>query len=282
MDHKTSRHGDPGRFENHPAGRLPHHGPASPSSAIMAASSPQADSAAPTPGPSPSPASPSPASASSPVSDARPRRRSAWPWVVMVAVIVLASSLLAGFVFWRIETWPARTASDIASVFERTFQFQPQVTVEQNVILEQVTRTAELATAQRTVVVEREYENRWLLSTKRLRARGTFVAKAGFDLNKGVEARADRSAGSLQVVFPAPELLTVSQERVEMLEWDNGLWNKLSGAETEEAVNELAALANQSAEEQGLLDEARASVEAQIAERLSDETGLAVEVRFRK
>jgi hypothetical protein len=213
---------------------------------------------------------------------AYPRRsRSAWPWVVMGTVIVLSFVLLAGFVFWRVETWPARTANDIATVFQRTFQFQPEVTVEQNIILEQVSRTAELATAERTVVVEREYENRWLLSTKRLRARGTFVAKAGFDLRQGVEARAHRSAGSVEVIFPAPQLLSVGQERVEILEWDNGLWNKLSGAEAEEAVNELTALANQSAEEQGLLDEARASVEAQLAERLREETGLSVEMRYR-
>jgi hypothetical protein len=132
------------------------------------------------------------------------------------------------------------------------------------------------------VVVEQGYENSWLLSTKRMRARGTFTAKAGFDLNRGVEARVDRDEGRLEVVFPQPELLSVGQDRVEMLEWDNGLWNKLQGADAERAVNELAAIARREAGEEGLLEEAKASVQAQVGERLEEETGLQAEVRFRE
>jgi hypothetical protein len=208
------------------------------------------------------------------------QRRSAWPWVVLV--VSLALILLAAFVFWRVETWPSRTAGDIAGVFQRTLQFQPEVKVEQDVILEQVTRTAELATAERVVVVEQGYENSWLLSTKRLRARGTFTAKAGFDLTKGVEAQVDRDNRRLEVLFPPPELLSVGQDRVEILQWDNGLWNKLQGSDAERAVNELTAVAEQQAGEEGLLEEAKASVQAELTSRLLEETGLLAVVRFRE
>jgi hypothetical protein len=74
----------------------------------------------------------------------------------------------------------------------------------------------------------------------------------------------------------------VGQDRVEMLEWDNGLWNKLQGADAERAVNELAAIARREAGEEGLPEEAKASVQAQVAERLEEETGLQAEVRFRE
>lgn len=206
------------------------------------------------------------------------RSGSPWPWVVLIIVLALVG--LSAFVFWRVETWPARTASSIASVFQRTMQFQPEVQVEQDVILEQTSRTAELSTAQRTLVVERGYESSWLLSTKRMRARGTFVAKAGFDLRQGVSVDVDRDAGRLKVRFPEPTLLTLDQKSIEILEWDNGLWNRLRGADAEQAVNELNRMARERAQEAGLLEEARRSVEDQLVARLAEETDLAVEVMF--
>lgn len=214
--------------------------------------------------------------------DKTSRTRSPWPWVVMIIslAVILAVAGLAAFTFWRVETWPARTAEDIADVFGRTFQFQPQVTIEEEVVLEQVNRVAELAVVERRLVVERDYENKWLLSTKRLRTRGTFTAKAGFDLQKGVDVEVDRDAEEVRVTFPAPELLSLGDDGVQFVEWDNGLWNRLDAEDTESAVNELRKAALVRADEEGLLDEARQSVAEQLAERLSEATDLRVVVDF--
>jgi Protein of unknown function (DUF4230) len=210
------------------------------------------------------------------------RKRSAWPWVflaIALTVILVAGSLTA-FVFWRIETWPTRTAAGISQVFRNTLQFQPKVTVNEQVVLEQATRTAELATAQRRLVVERGYENRWLLSTKRLRARGTFTAKAGFDLTKEVTVKVDKRAGTIVVVFPAPRLLSLGDDTIDFLQWDNGWWNRLKGTDAQQAVNELCRTAERRANEEGLLTEARRSVTDQLTARLGDATQLKVVVTF--
>lgn len=208
-----------------------------------------------------------------------PLRRTAWPFAVLGVVIVLAG--LVAFVFWRIETWPARTADDISRAFQDVFDFQPTITVEESVIVEQSTDIAELAVVESTVVVEQGYENRWLLSTKRVRARGTYSVKTGFDLSKGVEVAVDKSAEVVRVTFPAPELLSVEQQDLEITEWDNGLWNRLGETDAEEVVNLMNASARTRAGAQGVLESAETSVTEQLSERLAEYTGLAVEVEFR-
>jgi hypothetical protein len=200
--------------------------------------------------------------------------------MALAVVIILAVSGLAAFTIWRIETWPARTADGIAQVFRSTLQFQPRVTVNEEVVLEQATRTAELATAQRRLVVERDYENRWLFSTKHLRARGTFTAKAGFDLRSGVAVKVDKRSGTIRVDFPASRLLSLGDDKIDFLRWDNGLWNRLKGIDAQQAVADLRQSAQRRAAEEGLLNEARRSVADQLTARLSEQTRLRVVVRF--
>lgn len=206
-------------------------------------------------------------------------QRTAWPLALVGIVLVLAG--LAAFVFWRVETWPARTAAGISQAFRQTFEFDPRISVDNEVVLEQSTDVAELAVVQRTLSVERGYENRWLFSTKRLRARGTYAVKAGFDLRKGVDVEVDKAGGRVVVTFPAPELLSVEQEKVEIVEWDNGLWNRLGAEDTETAVNAMGALARDRAAAEGLLEEARRSVTEQITARLLEQVDLEVAVEFR-
>jgi hypothetical protein len=208
-----------------------------------------------------------------------PWRRAAWPLALFGVVVVLAG--LAAFVFWRVETWPARTAGDISRAFQDAFDFDPEITVEENVIVEQSADIAELAVVESTVVVEQGYENRWLLSTKRVRARGTYSVKSGFDLSKGVEVDVDKGAQVVRVSFPGPELLSVEQNDLEITEWDNGLWNRLGESDAEEVVRLMNDSARTRAVAQGVLDSAKTSVTEQLTARIADYTGLQVEVEFR-
>lgn len=207
-------------------------------------------------------------------------RRFAWPLALFGLVLVLTG--LFAFVFWRIETWPARTASGISQAFREAFQFDPRITVDDTVVVEQSKDIAELAVVERTVIVERGYENRWLFSTKRLRARGTYVAKSGFDVASGVDVAVDKNAGTVRVSFPAAELLSLEQQNLEILEWDDGLWNRLNETDAEEAMNGMAGLARQRAEAQGVLKAAEASVINQLTARLAEYTDLQVEISFRE
>lgn len=205
--------------------------------------------------------------------------RSAWPLAVLAIVVVLVGSVL--FVFWRIETWPARTAAGISDVFREAFQFEPRITVENNVVVEQSTDIAELAVLESTVVVERGYEQTWLFSTKRLRSRATYAVKSGYDLGRGVDVHVAHDPDVVTVTFPEPELLSLDQQDLEILEWDNGLWNRLNAMDAEEAVDSMRELARERAVAQGVLDKAKASVVDQLSSRLEAETGFDVNVTFR-
>lgn len=206
-------------------------------------------------------------------------RTSAWPLALLGIVIVLVGAVL--FVFWRIETWPARTAAGISGVFQEAFQFEPRITVENDVVVEQSADIAELAVLESTVVVERGYEQRWLFSTKRLRARATYAVKSGYDLGRGVDVHVAHDPDVVTVTFPEPELLSLDQQDLEILEWDNGLWNRLDATDAEQAVDSMRELARERAVAQGTLDKAKASVIDQLSTRLEEETGFGVNVKFR-
>jgi len=164
-----------------------------------------------------------------------PRRRSSWPWVAALIFLILA--LLAGFIFYRLETWPERTAArgvselerlgrDARDTFVRLAHLQPQVTVNNRVYLEQTTTIAEFSVLARRVEVEHEMLHTWAGSTKRIKLHGTFVVKAGFDLRKkfSVNLKPDE----IVMELPQAEILSVEQEQVDVQTLENGLWNRIS------------------------------------------------------
>src|ERR1700754_5353025 len=118
-------------------------------------------------------------------------RRSARPIAFIVVALIIAVVVIA--IFWRMETWPARTVRDLSAAFIDVAHLQPKITIKNRIYLEQTAETAELATVVRRTEVEHEFLHSWAGSTKRIQLRGTFLVKAGFDLHKNfsVEVRSD-------------------------------------------------------------------------------------------
>ena len=118
-------------------------------------------------------------------------RRSKIPFVVAIL------ALLAAFIFYRIETWPARTAHQSADELERVGKdlknafvdiahLQPRITINDRVYLEQTTPTSELSILSRRVEVEHELQHTWAGSSKHVKLHGTFNVKPGYDLRANV------------------------------------------------------------------------------------------------
>ena len=176
----------------------------------------------------------------------KPRRRIGWPLAAALLALILA--LLAAFFFFRAETWPARTAHqsvtelerlgrDARDAFVRLAHLQPRVTVNNRVYLEQTTTLAELSVLARRVEVEHEMLHSWAGSTKRIKLHGTFAVKAGFDLRKKFTVQV--SPAEVLIELPHAEILSVEQQRIEVLAFENGFWNRISPNDIE---NELAIL----------------------------------------
>jgi len=207
-------------------------------------------------------------------SSLEPKRKFSWP--LALTLIFLIAAAVITIIFLRLESWPARTARqstaelervgrDIRDAFVEVAQLQPRVTVNNRVYLEKTTAMAELAVLSRQIEVEHEFLHTWAGSTKRVKLHGTFLAKAGFDLQQDftVDLRPDEIA----IRIPHAAILGVEQKQTEVLAFENGLWNRISAADLQNELAALPALARQKATESGILLEAEATLQKQLNDR---------------
>jgi len=201
--------------------------------------------------------------------------RVTWPIALtLVALIIAAATLL---IFWRLESWPARTARQSTAELERLGEnlraafvdiahLQPRITINDRVYMEQTTPVSELVVLSRRIEVEHELLHTWAGSSKRVKLHGTFVAKAGFDLRKGLSI--DIRPGQIIVQVPHAQILGVEQTQVDVLAFENGLWNRISGEDVQGELSALPELATRKAEESGLSAEAEETLQQQLKQRI--------------
>jgi len=190
--------------------------------------------------------------------------------VLIVAVVALV-------IFLRLETWPARTARQSSAELERLGKdlragfidiahLQPRITINNRVYVEQTAPASELAVVSRGIEVEHEFLHSWVGSSKRVKLHGTFTAKAGFDLRQHVTI--DIRPTEILVELPHAQILGIEQNQVDVLAFENGLWNRISGADVQSELSILPQLARQKAAESGLPEEAERILQQQLDQRI--------------
>jgi hypothetical protein len=214
----------------------------------------------------------------------RSRRRLGWAAAALGIVLILA--LLGGFIFYRLVTLPQHIAAESEAEIEHLLQaarrafdgvVQPRVVVNERVVLEQASPVLELAVFEREVTVERETENTWLESTKKLRIRGTYRVKAGYDLRQPFQVNIDdNQPQTVRVSLPRAKILSVELERLEVLTAENGLWNKVQPDEFETEVNGLQLDARRRAMNEGFAAEAEKMLTSQLEQKLGPDIHLEV------
>jgi len=206
-----------------------------------------------------------------------PRHKRRFSWALAFTLIFLIAVAFVAFLFWRVESWPLRTAQQSSAELERIgkkvrdafveiAQLQPRVTINNRVYLEKTTAVAELAILSRKTEVEHEFEHTWAGSTKRVKLHGTFNVKAGFDLRENVSV--DVRENEIAVQIPPAKILGIEQESVEVLEYENGYWNKISAEDLQSELATLPKLARDQAEEREFPREAEAALKKQLEERI--------------
>ncbi len=180
-------------------------------------------------------------------------------------------------VFLRLETWPARTAregtaelerlgKDVRSAFVDIAHLQPRITINNRVYMEQTVPVSELVVLSRRIEVEHDFLHTWMGSSKRVRLHGTFTVKAGFDLQQ--ELAVDVRPDQIVIELPHAQILDVAQDQVDVLAFENGFWNRISGDDVQNELAILPQLARQKATEAGLPAEAERALEQQLNERV--------------
>lgn len=196
---------------------------------------------------------------------APPRRGPSWK--VILLAICLAVLGTGAWIFHRLETWPERTAQRVSKAFAELGHLQPRITIRDRVYFEQTKSVLELAVVKRETSVERETEHEWLGSKKRIRLRGSYQVRAGFDLTQPFSVRVDGQR--IHTELPAPKILSVDTVDTEVLVFENGLWNKISPTELESELRALPVLARQKASESGLQKEALDAFAARVRDKFA-------------
>jgi hypothetical protein len=191
-----------------------------------------------------------------------------------MALIIAAVVLI---IFVRLETWPARTAQrgvgelerlgkDLRAAFVDIAHLQPRITINNRVYMEQTTPASELVVLSRRIEVEHELLHTWVGSSKRVKLHGTFNVKAGFDLRQNLSI--DIRPNEIIVQLPHAQILGLEQDQVDVLAFENGLWNRISGEDVQNQLSILPQLAREKATESGLPAEAEHALPQQIARRI--------------
>src|SRR5438552_7570057 len=201
--------------------------------------------------------------------------RFSWPTAFALIALMIASVVV--LVFLRLETWPARTATqgtaelerlgkDVRSAFIDIAHLQPRITINNRVYMEQTTPVSELVVLSRRIEVEHEFLHTWVGSSKRVKLHGTFIATAGFDLQQGLSINV--RPNEIIVQLPHAKILGLEQQQVDVLAFENGLWNRISGQDVQSELSILPQLAWKKAAETRLPAEAERTLQRQLDERL--------------
>lgn len=203
-----------------------------------------------------------------------PPPRSGISWKLVLLVIVLVVIGTGAWIFYRIETWPERTSQRVLKAFREVAQIQPKITIHDRVVFEQTKDALELAVVTRETQVEREMEHEWFGSRKRIRLRGTFNVKAGFDLREQFAVQIE--GRHIRAQLPPPKILSIDAKETEVLLLENGLWNKINPKDLEVELQALPELARRKATQTGLPNEAAETFTKRMREKLAP----AYEVEF--
>src|SRR5262245_44015186 len=199
----------------------------------------------------------------------------AWPIAWTLVALIVATTILV--IFLHLETWPARTArqstvelerlgKNLRAAFIDIAHLQPRITINDRVYMEQTTPVSELVVLSRRLEVEHELLHTWVGSSKRVKLHATFIAKAGFDLRKGLSI--DIRPDQIMVQVPHAQILGLEQQQVDVLAFENGLWNHISGQDVQSELSALPELAWKKAAESGLSAKAEETLQQQLEQRI--------------
>jgi hypothetical protein len=212
---------------------------------------------------------------SDPVASERPRSSAGCLLALVLIVLIIAGTVV--YLYERMESWPQRAAQQVRSVFGELAHLQPRVSVRDRVFFEQAADVLELAVVSRQTQVEHESEQEWLRSKKRIKLRGVYRVRAGFDLTQPFSVRVEDDR-RLRVEVPPAKILSVEQVDMEVLAYEHGLWNKIQPAELEAELRQLPLLARSKASEAGMQKEAVEMFARQLREKFAGQFEVDVQV----
>jgi hypothetical protein len=190
--------------------------------------------------------------------------------------ICLILITLAGIAFFAVHSCTSavdESVNHIRDAFTQVLRLQPQITVNQRVILTQTAPIAELAVITNeelvSVGVNEHFEIMSVqvpLTEKTISAEAVYRIKAGFDLREPFSVEIDPATGQVKASMPHAKILSVEPVGDFTYHGDDSLLNRITDDERSKIISTLNATARDDAEKSFL----KAKAEVQIAQRLQE------------
>lgn len=204
------------------------------------------------------------------------------PRAIGIAVILLT---ITASVYWLFFVAPVKTGSEVAKALKEALNFNGTITVNKTIFIQGDRNITELAIREKNITHKYSMTHKWMGSTKKIVLRGDFRCKAGYDLTStivdpknpwGLDISNDGK--TVTVRMPQPSILSVEMTDYKIVEDSNGLWNKISKDDRENAVNALQRGARQELEKTGILNEIDGAFMKQIEDALGYRAPIGLEV----
>jgi len=190
--------------------------------------------------------------------------------------VCLVLVTLAAILFFALHGCVAaadHTIERVRDAFAQVLRVQPQITVNQRVVMTQTAPIAELAVVTREELVTLGFtEHLEVLSMqvplteKAITVEAPYRLKAGFDLREPFSVEIDPNTHQLQASMPHAKILSVEQAGNLVYHAEDAVLNRITDEEREKMVNDLNAAARDSAEKSTL----KMDAEQQVTQRLND------------
>ena len=161
----------------------------------------------------------------------------------------------------------------VADAFSQVLHVQPQVTVNERVVLTQTAPIAELAVVTKEELVSIGLDEHLELLTlqiplteKKLTAEATFRLKAGFDLREPFSVSVDPATHAVKATMPHAKILSVEQIGDVAFHGEDAMLNRVTDDERAQILKNLDLAARDAAEKSDL----KADAEKQVTQRLTD------------
>lgn len=184
----------------------------------------------------------------------------------LLIALLIVGTIAAYVIFVTIPTQLGKRGYEAAKTlgedFRKAFQFTPEITVNNTIVLNQQTTVLELAVINQNMEHRYAWENSWLGSTKKIFIAGTFDVKAGYDLNKTFSIRLNDNIA--YVSLPEPAILSVEQKGDISYRDEQGIWNWINPDDRTRATNAFITDARKSAEQAAFIQDAKAEMESKL------------------
>lgn len=187
-------------------------------------------------------------------------------WAIGISIIILSASAAIYWIFFRAPIEAIATSASVGNKIvgdlKEFLNFDGRITINGTTVIERNRDVTELAIREKTFEHRHEWKHTWGGSTKVIELKGSFTGKAGYDFTGetldstnpwGIDVSED--GNRITVKMPKPSILSVETSRYEILTDEDGLWNKVSKDDRQEAVNALLRDARAELENSGILDE---------------------------